>query len=92
VSQGTISSWELAVKEHEDYCRFGIGASSSEAITVNGNTLTEAEWESEAQTFHEEELRRQFENSLFGKIQAEERNLKKRKQAGDAAKQAGKWN
>ena len=26
------------------------------------------------------------------KIQAEERNLKKRKQAGDAAKQAGKWN
>jgi hypothetical protein len=92
VSQGTISSWELAVEEQEDYFRFGIGASSSEAITVNGNTLTEAEWESEAQTFHEEELRRQFENSLFGKIQAEEWNLKKRKQAGDAAKQAGKWN
>jgi hypothetical protein len=26
------------------------------------------------------------------KIQAEERNLKKRKQAGEAAKQAGQWN
>ena len=100
VSQGTISSWELAVEEQEDYFRFGIGASSSEAITVNGKTLTEAEWESEAQTFHEEDFRCQFlefsglteEAYVERKIQAEERNLKKRKQAGDAAKQAGKWN
>jgi hypothetical protein len=94
VSQGTISAWELAVEQH------AAGSSSSEAITLNGKTLTEAEWESEAQTFHEEDLRCQFlefsgfteEAYVERKIQAEERNLKKRKQAGEAAKQAGQWN
>ena len=82
VSQGTISAWELAVEQH------AAGSSSSEAITLNGKTLTEAEWESEAQTFHEEDFRCQFlefsglteEAYVALRIQADERNLEKRKQ------------
>ena len=66
----------------------------------NGESYTKAGWESEAQTYHEEERRCNFlefsglteEAYVALNIQTEERNLKKRKQAGEAAKQAGKWN
>ena len=97
VSQGTISAWKLAVEEQEDYFRFGIGASSSEAITVNGKTLTEAEWEFERANYLQEQeegrffdltgmTREQFVN-WDKKVQKHlhgEQNLKKRKPAWEA--------
>jgi hypothetical protein len=98
VSRGTISAWQLAVENDRQE---QLAPEERLGFTLpNGKTYTAEEWQVEVDHYLEEERHCKFlefsglteEAYVERKIQAEEWNLKKRKQAGDAAKQAGKWN
>ena len=98
VSRGTISAWQLAVENDRQE---QLAAEERLGFTLpNGKTYTAEEWQVEVDNYLEEERHCKFlefsglteEAYVERKIQAEERNLKKRKQAGEAVKQAGKWN
>ena len=98
VSRATFSAWQLAVENDRQE---QLAAEERLGFTLpNGKTYTAEEWQVEVDNYLEEERHCKFlefsglteEAYVERKIQAEERNLKKRKQAGEAAKQAGKWN